>query len=306
MTDPFLDQALTLRALRQGDLDSLFPHVKDHLRIRSDHAWRLLSPFFDAARAEHRSLEGFDADFHEFLHRVAGQKRNGDRAAPNTIRTRLGAMSALYTYLQDTGVLSAHPMRGIHRPAKTLRAAPAPDRSAVAQLHRQTRATPDLHAALILIDEHAMNVTELLSLTWGHLNLPRGELARRAGPTRLSPAAEAALKPLYEAQGGFMTDDHAIDLRRRVFPWRQETELRAAIMQACRAAPLPYLSPAELRRAGLRDHPHTPESAGYAREDGARQLARATRLAREVAEQLGAPEEGQEKSNGREKRQADA
>ncbi|MBZ9749748.1 hypothetical protein K7W42_02595 [Deinococcus sp. HMF7604] len=202
-------------------------------------------------------------------------------------------MSALYTYLLSVGVIAAHPMQSIQRPPKEFADLPATPRHQVERLHTYTRQQDDLaplHAALVLIDEHAFKVTELLTLTWDHLNLTAYEVARAAGRGPLSQQAKDALMPLVIQAGGLLTDEslglQGIDTRRRLFPWGTEVALRAELMRACRGANVPYSSPGDLRRASLRDHPHTPETAGYAPEDGQRQLERATQLARAVAEGL--------------------
>lgn len=61
---------------------------------------------------------------------------------------------------------------------------------------------------------------------------------------------------------------------------------RAQLDQASWDAIGAYLSPSDLRRASLRDHARTPQSAGYAPEDGPRQLARAQALASGVVDAL--------------------
>ncbi|WP_146160696.1 hypothetical protein [Deinococcus arcticus] len=286
------DIARLSQALAAADLDELFPLVKDHLRIRTDHLLRLLSPFFAQAQATGVNLQRPSAELSELLSGVAATNRNGTVARPNTVRARLGAMSALYTYAVAVGAVTEHPMQGLQRPPKEFADLPGTPREQVQRLHGHTRRHADLaalHAALVLIDEHALKVSELLSLTWDHLNLTGYELARSAGRTPLSQRAKDALMPLVIQAGGLLGDESLparLDTRRRLFPWPNEATFRAELMRACRATPIPYASPGDLRRASLRDHPHTPRSAGYAPEDGERQLARATNLARTVAQAL--------------------
>lgn len=282
MDDPLLTH------LQDANLDALFPHIHPHLRLPRAHARKLLRPFLDLARAESRDLTTPGPDHHAFLLRAASVNADGTPAAPNTIRARLSALSALYTHYLEQGLLSAHPMHGMPRPAKELRTTPPPPRDRIQLLHRATRRKdPALYAALILIDQHALTVQELLTLTWAHYSPHDGALARRYGPTALSKKAQAAIQPLYLEAGGLLTDTSALDSNRTIFPWKTEPAFRAPLAQASWDAIGAFLSPGDLRRASLRDVPHTPQSAGYAPEDGPRQLARAQALAAGVADALG-------------------
>uniref|UniRef100_UPI001D0D3385 hypothetical protein n=1 Tax=Pseudomonas aeruginosa TaxID=287 RepID=UPI001D0D3385 len=74
--------------------------------------------------------------------------------------------------------------------------------------------------------------------------------------------------------------------RGKVFPYKIERDLRAALHSACRGAGVPYAPPGDLRRASLRDHVHSTQSAGFSAQAGNTNLERATRLARGVAASL--------------------
>lgn len=284
-TAPMDDPLLT--HLQDANLDALFPHIHPHLRLPHAHARKLLRPFFELARAEHRDLTTPAPDHHAFLLRAASVNADGTPAAPNTIRARLSALSALYTHYSEQGLLNPHPMRGMPRPAKELRTTPPPDRDDIQKLHRAARRKdPALYVALTLIDQHALTLQEVLTLLWAHYDPERHTLARRYGPTALTNKAQNALHQLYINAGGLLHDTSALDTGRTIFPWKTEPDFRAALATACREALARYFTASDLRRASLRDHPHTPQTAGYAPEDGPRQLARATALAQGVADAL--------------------
>ena len=110
-----------------------------------------------------------------------------------------------------------------------------------------------------------------------------GELLRKHTLTRLDDAALRALEQWRATQGGNLAAGH-----RRIFGYSDIFKLRTKIFQLSRQAKVPMMPPSELRRASLRDFPHTARSAGFA--DGGDGFQVAVRLAQGVAERLGGEE----------------
>ncbi|UBV45114.1 hypothetical protein LAJ19_18535 (plasmid) [Deinococcus taeanensis] len=270
-----------LKALHDHDLDTILPYVQHVLPVTPQVARAHLSRFFTPDDPDRVDLRHQSHELHSHLHSSAYTNLNGAVAKPNTARLRLSLLSKAYTQLIALGVLNVHPMQGLPRPINERRPAPLITREAIQSLHKAAR--NPLRTALILIDEHALRTRELTTLAWGHLHVPSGTLTRTHTATRLSDKALGALRELYFEAGGLLDDDS--DLRPGpVFPWRAEADLRADLFKACQDAQLSYVTPGELRRASLRDRPHTPESAGFSPFDGDRQLRKVRDLAAEVAD----------------------
>ncbi|WP_135229002.1 hypothetical protein [Deinococcus fonticola] len=275
------DQARKLtQALQQADLEALLPLIREQLPVPPNQAYTLLRLIFEQAAREHVNLLYPPDDFHPWLLRAASINHNGREAKPNTMRLRVSLLSKIYSYLVDQELLLKHPLQHLKRPPNERKTTPLLPRADLERLHLHTRADPALHAALILIDEHAFRVRELLQLQWEDFDPATGAALRPHALTRLSDTALHALHPLQAQAGGTFA-------RGRVFPYKYERDLRSALHLACRQANVPYTPPGELRRVALRDHPFTAQQAGFAALDGDRSLAKATELARGVAERLG-------------------
>lgn len=277
----FLDERATRirEALRQARLDELLPHVRDQLPVPPNTAFTLLSLIFKQAAAEGVDLLAPPQEFHPWLLQVARLNHRGPDAKPNTVRLRLSLLSNIYTQAIQAGVLTHNPLEGLQRPPNERAGAPLLTREQLAALHRATRSEPALHAALVLIDEHAYRVRELLQLQWDDFDMATGAALRPHTVTRLSDPALHALQALHRQAGGLFA-------RGKVFPYKIERDLRAALHSACRRAGVPYAPPGDLRRASLRDHIHSTHSAGYSAQGGRANLERATRLAQGVAASL--------------------
>lgn len=273
------------QALQKADLDTLLPLVREQLPVPPGQAYTLLRLIFEQAAQEHINLLYPPQDFHPWLLRAASVNQSGSEAKPNTVRLRVSLLSKIYSYLVEQGLLLRHPLQHLKRPPNERKSTPLLDRADLERLHAQSQDDPALHAALILIDQHAFRVRELLQLQWEDFDQATGAALRPHALTRLSDAALRALHPLQAQAGGTFA-------RGRVFPYRYERDLRAALHLACRNANVTYTPPGDLRRVALRDHAFTVQDAGFARADGERSLAKATRLARGLAKQLDA-EKGQ-------------
>ncbi|WP_104992174.1 hypothetical protein [Deinococcus sp. NW-56] len=269
-------------ALALARLDDLLPHVRDQLPVPPGMAFTLLSLIFRQAAADGVDFLSPREDFHAWLLQAARLNHRGSPAKPNTVRLRLSLLSNIYTQALQAGLLDHHPLDGLQRPPNERAGAPLLSREQITALHRATRNDPALHAALVLIDEHAYRVRELLQLQWDDFDLGTGAVLRPHTVTRLSDPALHALQTLQQQAGGMFA-------RGRVLPYNIERDLRAALHSACRKAEVPYAPPGDLRRASLRDHVHSTHSAGFSAQGGNTNLERATRLARGVATALEHP-----------------
>lgn len=234
---------------------------------------------FAQAQKDHVNLFQPPEGFHVWLLEAAAQNQDGGIARSNTIRLWLSLLSKLYSTLQDEGLLLSHPLRGLQRPPNERLSVPLLSRADLKRLHLQVQPNEILFAALVLIDQHAYQVRDLLNLEWTDCDHETGSALRPHALTRLSDVALAAHRPLHAAAGGELYASG------RVFPYKQERDLRLALFRAFKAANLPYTAPGELRRISLRDHPHTPQSASFSAHDP-RKLAQATALAQGVAVKL--------------------
>lgn len=277
MTFPDEQASKVIQALQKADLDTLLPLIREQLPVPPNQAYTLLRLIFEQARQEHINLLYPPDDFHPWLLRAASVNHNGSEAKPNTVRLRVSLLSKMYSYLLDQGLLLKHPLQHLKRPPNERKTTPLLARADLERLHAHSREDAALHAALILIDQHAFRVRELLHLQWDDFDHATGMALRPHALTRLSDVALQALHPLQAAAGGTFA-------RGRVFPYKYERDLRAALHLACRKANVTYTPPGDLRRVALRDHSLTVQDAGFARVEGERSLARATDYARGVAE----------------------
>ncbi|GGL90536.1 hypothetical protein GCM10010840_30720 [Deinococcus aerolatus] len=63
------------------------------------------------------------------------------------------------------------------------------------RLHRQAASDTTLHAALVLIDQHAYQVRDLLALQWANFDFATGSALRPHAVTRLNDTALKAFAP---------------------------------------------------------------------------------------------------------------
>ena len=276
-----------VRALRSADLDILIPTMAPRwpaATVPTTQVYSLLRHIFAQAQQDQVNLLSPPPDFHAWLLEHASRNVNAAPAKPNTIRLRLSLMSTLYTALQDQELLLVNPLRGLQRPPNERSGAPLLSRADLERLHLQAQSDATLYAALVLIDQHAYRVRDLLALTWQDFDFATGSALRPHAVTRLNDIALKALQPLLKAAGGEL---YAVG---RVFNYPGDRELRGALFRACKAANVTYTPPGELRRISLRDHVHTPQSAGFSAED-TRRLEQAIRLAQGVANTLTPPSE---------------
>ncbi len=258
--------------LQHARLDELLPHIHERLPVSPGTAFTLLRLIFQHAQQDHIDLLHPPGDYHAWLLRTARLNHNGEEARANTVRLRLSLLSSIYKEAVRHQVITTSPLMGLQRPPNERAGAPLITREQLTSLHAGTKRDAALHAALVLIDEHAFRVRELLTMQWNDYDLATGAALRPQVSTRVSDTALAALTPLHRQAGGVFAHGP-------VLPYKQERDLRAALFQACRAADIPYASPSELRRASLRDHLHTTVSAGYHPQVGAYNLRRSTALA---------------------------
>lgn len=262
-----------------ADLDALLG-LTAHLWSRpSKNVYTLLLPIFQAAQEGGLSLLRPPQDFHAWLLTAARRPGvTGVPVRPNTVRTRLNLLSRLYDHLIDEGLISSgHPMRGLQRPPAEPSTRPLPVPEDISKLLALTDTAEHLplHVALTLIYRHAFQVTELLSLTWGAYEPRDGTLLRRRNITRLSREAHHALDRLYARAGAAYAQEHE-----RLFPYTDHDTLRKGIFQVSWGQ-APFISPTDLRKASLRDFPHTLESAGFA-PGSQQQFQRAVTLAEQA------------------------
>lgn len=268
-----------IQALQSGNLDALIPLMTGRWPRPDNEVYSALRLIFAQAQRDHVNLFHPPDDFHLWLLKAAVQNHNGTEAKSNTIRLRLSLLSKLYSDLQDEGLILSHPLHGLKRPPNERLSAPLLSRAELERLHLQAKPDETLFAALVLIDQHAYRVRDLLTLRWEDFDLETGSALRPHALTRLTDRALAALQPLRPAAGG------ELYAQGRVFAYAQERDLRLALFRACKDANVRYTPPGELRRVSLRDHAHTPQSAGFSAHD-TRKLVRATALAQGVAEAL--------------------
>ncbi|GMA14326.1 hypothetical protein E5F05_02150 (plasmid) [Deinococcus metallilatus] len=259
-------------ALHRYDLDQVIALLPD-LHTRSPSSRKIthsnLKPVFEQAKKDHLDLLHPPADFQAWLYAPLRRTIHGEHtASPRTVHTRASLLARLYRLLEREGLFHGEPLRHLPRPSAKRKAQALQERADITRLHLQTQDDAPLHAALLLIDHAAFTPGELLALTWEDVNFPRGQVLRRRTASTVHPAALQALDRLARQAGGPL---HA---QGHVFEYPDDQALRRALWKACQDANVPYLPPALLRQAGLRDHAQqlTPADAGFSSE-AAYQLA---------------------------------
>lgn len=217
---------------------------------------------FRAAQADHLNLLRPPDDFHPWLRRVLDTNENGTPARPNSIVSRLSVLRTLYRNLRAQGLLHGDPLLDFQSPGGEAGRTTIPSRENIDRLIEAARSNDAaLFAALLLLTRHALQVTELLTLSWSAYRPETGTLLRHRTAARLDDACVLALDVLLARQGGPLHLDAAPN--RRIFPYDTQDALRLRIFQTCGRAGLPFLAPAGLRRSALRDHALSASDAGY-------------------------------------------
>ncbi|CAM3372584.1 hypothetical protein DEDE109153_13795 [Deinococcus deserti] len=265
-------------------LDSLLPLVQlpgIQKVLRSN-----LKTTFEDARADNIDLSRPPADFHDWLLKPLGRIGDEQNAAkPNTYNARATSLSRLYERFRELGVVPANPLDGLPRHARESATDPLPSRAELQLVHAQTS---DAHAraALLLIDDLAFTMTDLLTLQWQHVNLSRETLLRRT-ECRIPSRSLSALHELARLDAAPLNPDA---LTQRVFPFDERT-LRARLWTAFQNAGVRWSTPSQLRMAALRDHGMAIAATPY---QAAHQFGftspRAYQQALELARQLGVRE----------------
>lgn len=275
------ERALKLtQAFRHFELDPILGLIGDTLQRPRDQARSNLLPIFEHAQHDDLDLLHPPAHFHTWLHTPLLQaRRRAGQVRPNTVITRLSTLIALYDRLIDEGVLTENPARGYPAPSAEHKDAPLPTPSDIQRLLAEARGQDhELFAALTLMYRHAFQLKELLALRWSALDFSRGELLRARTVSPLSPEAMQALQPLLAQAGGPL---HASEQAERVLTYAGPDDIRLKMWRTCKNANLPHISPSELRKAALRDHPPAREGTGYSSPQAHR---RALKYAQQVAE----------------------
>ncbi|GGN47891.1 hypothetical protein [Deinococcus daejeonensis] len=278
---PADERALKLtKAFRDYDLDTIASTLGvDALSRPLAQVHSNLKQVFTQAQADEIDLLQPPANFHAWLAGpLATPNRGPGPLKINTLTARVVTLRVLYDALITEGVLTTNPMTGYPNPGNEHASDPIPEREDIEQLLKTAKASsPDLFAALTLIDEHAFQVKELLSLKWSRYDPATGELLRARTVTTLSQGAQRALEPLLKEAGGPL---YATEKALPIFPITAE-DLRAQLWKACKVAEIPHIPLSALRRASLRDHPARMAASGFSNDQAYR---RALRLAGKVVE----------------------
>ncbi|WP_019008840.1 hypothetical protein [Deinococcus aquatilis] len=278
--NPQEERALVLiQALRDADLEQLTAtlHTAGLLSRPLPQVRANLKAIFAQAQADHVNLLHPPADFQTWLYGPLHHHQHGKTVSPNTVIARLSTLRGVYQALLREELIGRDPLRDFPSPPPVRSTDPLPSAAEIRQLLLHAAALDDtLCAALTLTYEHAMQARELIALRWGALDSARGTLLRRRTLSVLSASAQAALQPLLTRAGGPL---HASE-ELQIFPYDSLDALRLQTLKLCRAANVEFVSPAVLRRCGLRDHDLTAQQAGFSDPQ-------AYKLALDVAQTLG-------------------
>ncbi|MFB9994444.1 hypothetical protein ACFFLM_21035 [Deinococcus oregonensis] len=285
--NPQEERALILiQALRDADLERLTTtlHTAGLLSRPLPQVRANLKAIFAQAQADHVNLLHPPADFQAWLYGPLHHHQHGKAVSPNTVIARLSTLRSVYQALLREELIGRDPLRDFPAPPPVRSTDPLPSGAEIRQLLLHAGALDDvLCAALTLTYEHAMQARELIALRWGAFDSARGTLLRRRTLSVLSASAQAVLEPLLTRAGGPLHVPEQL----RIFPYDNLDALRLQTLKLCRAANVDFISPAVLRRCGLRDHDLTAQQAGFSDPQ-------AYRLALEVAQALGVRGEEEE------------
>ncbi|ADY27234.1 hypothetical protein Deipr_2104 (plasmid) [Deinococcus proteolyticus MRP] len=247
------------RAVSEADLDRVVAMLPGAFRAPQHTVRSTLKWIFEAAERDGVNLLSPPEDFQAWLGAPLGETRSGpDTAKPNTVRTRLTLLGAMYRALHEEGLIRQDPLYGFKRPPAQRRLNYLPSRAAIERLIAQAE-DPELRAALHLITRQAFQTGEVLDLKWSDIDPQRGTILRRRTETHLAPEVLQALQNLADKQGGWLFS------RGHVLTIRTDAGFRQALWRACRSANVDYVPPSHLRQAALRDFGQilTYQDAGY-------------------------------------------
>lgn len=289
MVHPADDLARSLtNALHTGDLDTLVTTLHAHGRLQGRPAQLIsnLRPITTAAQRDYVSLLRPPADFHAWLSEVLLTNADGTPAKPNTRASRVLTLRALYRALRQLGIITGDPLLDFHAPPAERRSDPLPTRETLETLIRAARTDPALHAALLLLWQHAVPITTLLRLTWDAFNPHARTLLRNDVVSPLTPETATALERLHHRAGYDPLYEDTLDAvaSKRMFPYDSQDALRLRILHVTRDAELPFIPPGTLRRAALRDHARSATHLGYL---NATHYDRVVQFAQTIAQQKG-------------------
>ncbi|UFA51622.1 tyrosine-type recombinase/integrase [Deinococcus radiophilus] len=247
------------RAVQEADLDRVVAMLPDAFSAPQHTVRSTLKWIFEAAARDGVDLLRPPEDFHAWLGAPLGETRTGpDTAKPNTVRTRLTLLGAMYRALYEEGLIRQDPLYGFRRPPAQRKLNYLPDRDAIVRLIAQTE-DPELRAALHLMTRQAFHTGEVLDLKWSDIDPQRGTVLRRRTETHLAPEVLRALQDLADKHGGWLfAKGHLLTIR-------TDAGFRQALWRASRLANVDYVPPSHLRQAALRDFGQilTYQDAGY-------------------------------------------
>ncbi|WP_261664997.1 tyrosine-type recombinase/integrase [Deinococcus sp. Marseille-Q6407] len=266
------------QAVRGADLDRVVAMLPDAFRAPQHTVRSTLKWIFEAAERDGINLLDPPEDFQAWLGAPLGETRSGpDTAKPNTVRTRLTLLGAMYRALYDEGLIGRDPLYGFKRPPAQRKLNYLPSREAIERLIAQAD-DPEMKAALYLITWQAFQTGEVLGLKWSDIDPQRGTILRRRTETHVAPEVLQALQNLADKQGGWLFS------KGWVMTIRTDAGFRQALWRTCKLANTDYVPPSHLRQAALRDFGNilSAQDAGYV---SPKAYAEALDLARGVLEE---------------------
>ncbi|MFC6592816.1 hypothetical protein ACFP81_12965 [Deinococcus lacus] len=167
-------QMILARAVREADLDRVVAMLRDSFPAPQHTVRSTLKWIFDAAARDGIDLLSPPPGFQAWLADPLSETRKGPATAkPNTVRTRLTLLGAMYRALFEEGLIQSDPLFGIRRPAAQRQAGHLPDRASIERLVAQTTDL-EMKAALLLITRQAFSTGEVLALKWSDIEPARG------------------------------------------------------------------------------------------------------------------------------------
>lgn len=263
------------KAVREADLDRVVAMLPDAFRAPQHTVRSTLKWIFEAAERDGINLLNPPEDFQAWLGAPLGETRTGpDTAKPNTVRTRLTLLGAMYRALHEEGLIHRDPLYGFKRPPAQRKLNYLPSRAAIERLIAQAE-EPEMRAALQLITRQAFQTGEVLDLEWSDVDPQRGTILRRRTETHLAPEVLRSLQDLADKQGGWLFS------KGHIMTIRTDAGFRQALWRTCRQANVDYVPPSHLRQAALRDFGEIlgAQNAGYV---SPKAYAEAMQLAQEV------------------------
>lgn len=288
-TAPVSVDELALRvtqALGAYDLDVLVPllHGRDLFLGRAAQQISNLRPIFRAAADDGINLLFPPEDFKVWLSVTLLLNADGTPARVNTRASRLTTLRGLYRTLRGLRLMQVDPLVDFVPPGHERREDALPSRAALEALLRGAKGDAALHAALLLLWQHAVPVETLLRLRWSAFDVTGRALLRGDMVSALTGEAATALERLHHRAGYDPLFPETLDAvsARRVFPYDTADALRLRVFQVTREAGVAFIPPGLIRRAALRDHAVSAAALGYRDE---RHFNRLVTLARQVARQ---------------------